>query len=224
MGIQLPNIEKYGDTIQEMSVSINEFSKFYVVTVPKIMSSTMGLRATEQGWGFQEYSVDISTHKMTPIGPTRGHQKTPNVNKRFEDDWNSLIAGRSSSKDIIILYRNPISKFITGLFEDTAITTFNSLKDGTPNIVGNDDISGLIRSLLKTSGLYTKNEITRFFKISYKKDTLFARHIDDQTRINELLDYKKYKNMYNEIKTLSKNIYTYTVKKKKKKEEAVHNI
>lgn len=122
---------------------------------------------------------DISGSKLNIINYSKHNhdqdftEYVSNINEEWE-----LIKDGNSKKDILILYRNPINRFITGIVQDTS------------GLFNNPNGFHLIHTLLESKGHSDRN--LKYLPILFKKgphNNYYTEYIELQERImKDLLD------------------------------------
>ena len=139
-----------------MSELYNEYSKrmlfpktpIEVISTEKfviIFNKKIGSRSVSSITKVPKYLLELNAYDLN----ITSHNRTIDF-KEIEKEWN-LILTKQSKKELIIVYRNPIQRLITGLLQDRLhsfiVTDENGDNDENPKLDMVDDVMILLRGL-----------------------------------------------------------------------------
>ena len=124
------NLENLSKNTNNIHFTVVTFSKFHLVTVAKVMSTSLNKIAEDNNLPCYDTNISKDSLEIKTFTYHVGSKRKDGITNHFKDDWKSQLEGKSSKRDFIFLMRNPIDRFITGFFEDNMVNLLNSFNHG----------------------------------------------------------------------------------------------
>lgn len=124
------NLEKLTEKTNSNHFTVVTFKKFHIVTVAKVMSTTLNTLADDNNLPCYDVNVSKDTLEIKTFTHHVGSKRRDGITNHFKEDWKNQLEGKSSKRDFIFLMRNPIDRFVTGFFEDNMVNLLNSFNHG----------------------------------------------------------------------------------------------